>query len=96
MWLLIVVANVILGIIVNHYWYQKKLERLENQLRKDRNDSSLEFGDFKEVFWTFLMIILPLFVIAYEKKTGFRQWKYPFCSPEWKEMPKDAKMQFLR
>jgi len=84
-----------IGTTVNKYWYQKKLENLEKQLRKDRNDQTLEFNQVREGLWTFLMIILPLFVVIYEKKTRFRQWTYPFCSPEWNEMSKEAKMQFL-
>lgn len=94
--LLIVIADLAIGIKFAVPQYVKKLDELEQKLQRARPDERLEFPFWKELGWNLAVFVFWWAIFPYEWLTDWRQWKYPFCAPEWKEMPKNARMQFLQ
>lgn len=84
MTILMVVIGVILYLVVGFFatqWYSRRLEELEAELFRERR---MEFDILKEIFWTILCLFFWWAVLPYELATGFRQWRYPYCDPDYK------------
>ncbi|MEK7506380.1 MAG: hypothetical protein AAB572_02135 [Patescibacteria group bacterium] len=69
---LILVANLAYGFRKNWIWYQKELDLQEEKLK----GREMEIPWIKRNIWSFLMVIVPVFVILYENRTNFSQWEY--------------------
>lgn len=77
--ILLIIADLIIGVIFAAPRYAKKLEELEQKLRRERPGEYLEFGFWKELRWTFLNMAAWWFVFPYEWLTHWRHWTYPYC-----------------
>ena len=84
---IVAVAHIYIGWWTNK-WYQKRLDKLEEELIKDRG---MEFSEWKRTFWSFLMVFFWWFVLFYESVTNFKQWEYPHCDPNYKRLGKTKK-----
>lgn len=57
-------------------WYGKKLDKLEDQLIKERG---IDFDTVKVATWLSLVLFFWWIVLPYELATHFRRWQYPHC-----------------
>lgn len=79
--MLAVAADLIIGVFAAPR-YGKKLEKLEQELQRERPDEKLELEFSKVLQWTTLALVVWWLVFPYEWVTRWRQWTYPYCTPQ--------------